>query len=77
MHKLAPGSLYRLQILAQTGARFYRMSVYVRRLVALELIEPTGRTDPEKDSAEYRITEAGRAELVERYGPASLKPVST
>jgi hypothetical protein len=35
MHKLAPGSLYRLQLLAENGARFYQVSVYMRRLETL------------------------------------------
>lgn len=74
MHKLAPASLYRLETLAQTGARFYQVTVYMRRLEELGLIEATGRTEPEKDSAEYRITEAGRAELEKRYGSSSTKP---
>ncbi|MCJ2052098.1 hypothetical protein [Methylobacterium sp. J-070] len=77
MHKLPPASLYRLQILAQTGARFYQVSVYMRRLEVLGLVAATGRTVPERDSAEYEITDAGRAELEERYGPASIKPVTT
>lgn len=71
MHKLAPGSLYRLQTLAQNGARFYQVSVYMRRLETLGLVVATGRTDPSADSVEYRITDAGRAELEERYGPSS------
>jgi hypothetical protein len=74
MHKLAPASLYRLQTLAQTGARFYQVSVYIRRLETLGLVVATGRTDPSADSAEYRITDVGRAELEERYGPSSPKP---
>jgi DNA-binding PadR family transcriptional regulator len=77
MHKLAPTSLYRLQTLAQTGARFYQVSVYMRRLEVLGLIEATGRADPEKDSAEYRITDSGRAELEERYGPSSTTPIES
>ncbi|QGY05928.1 hypothetical protein MMSR116_31570 [Methylobacterium mesophilicum SR1.6/6] len=77
MHKLAPGSLYRLRTLAQTGARFYQVSVYMRRMEVLGLIEATGRTDPEKDSAEYSITDAGRAELEERYGPSSTMPIES
>ena len=71
MHKLAPGSLYRLQLLAETGPRFYQISVYMRRLETLGLVVNTGRTDPTVDSVEYRITDAGRAELEERYGAAA------
>ena len=69
MHKLPPLCLYRLDILAATGPRFYRTAAYMRRLEALGLIVPTGRTDTEK-RPEYRITDTGRAELVERYGPS-------
>jgi DNA-binding PadR family transcriptional regulator len=75
MHKLPPASLYRLQTLAQTGARFYRVTAYMRRLEVLGLIAATGRATPISDSAEYTITDAGRAELEERYGPASTKPI--
>lgn len=77
MHKLPPTSLYRLQMLAQTGLRFYQVSVYMRRLETLGLVVATGRTDPSADSVEYSITDAGQAELVERYGTAapSGKPV--
>lgn len=74
MHKLAPTSLYRLRTLAQTGARFYKPSTYMRRLEALGLITATGQTDPAVRSAEYRITAAGEAELEERYGPSSAEP---
>jgi DNA-binding PadR family transcriptional regulator len=74
MHKLAPGSLYRLQLLAENGARFYQVSVYMRRLETLGLVVGTGQADPSSDSIEYRITDAGRAELEERYGPSSPKP---
>jgi hypothetical protein len=74
MHKLAPGSLYRLQLLAENGARFYQVSVYMRRLKTLGLVVGTGQADPSSDSIEYRITDAGRAELEERYGPSSPKP---
>ncbi|MCJ2102484.1 hypothetical protein [Methylobacterium sp. E-046] len=75
MHKLAPTSLYRLQTLAQTGARFYRVTAYMRRLEVLGLVAATGRTDPDRDSAEYEITDAGRSELQERFGEDSLKPI--
>ena len=75
MHKLPPGSLYRLQILAQMGARFYQVTAYMRRLEVLGLVAATGRTDPEKDSAEYQVTDAGRAELQECFGPSSIKPI--
>ncbi len=75
MHKLPPASLYRLQVLAQTGTRFYRVTAYVRRLEVLGMIVATGRVDPEQNSAEYTITDAGRAELEERYGPSSTKPI--
>ena len=75
MHKLAPTSLYRLQTLAQAGARFYQVTAYMRRLEVLGLVAATGRTDPEKDSAEYEITDAGRAELQERFGEDSIKPI--
>jgi hypothetical protein len=71
MHKLAPNSLSRLQILATLGPRFYQVSVYMRRLETLGLVEATGRADPAADSVEYRITDAGCAELQERYGPPS------
>jgi len=74
MHKLAHASLYRLQTLAQTGARFYQVSVYIRRLETLGLVVATGRTGPSADSAEYKITDVGRAELEERYGPLYLRP---
>lgn len=75
MHKLAPASLYRLQTLAQTGARFYQVTAYMRRLEMLGLVAVTGRTDPDRDSAEYQITDAGRAELQERFGPTSMTPI--
>lgn len=68
MHKLAPASLYRLRTLAEAGARFYQVSVYMRRLETLGLVVGTGRSDPAADSVEYKITDAGRAELEERYG---------
>ncbi|MGU3416995.1 hypothetical protein [Methylobacterium sp. D54C] len=71
MYKLPPGSLYRLRTLAQTGARFYQMSGYMRRLEVLGLIVATGRTDPDTNAVEYGITDAGRAELEERHGPLS------
>jgi DNA-binding PadR family transcriptional regulator len=75
MHKLAPTSLYRLQTLAQTGPRFYQVTAYMRRLEVLGLVSATGRTDPERDSAEYHITDAGRVELQERFGPSSTTPI--
>ena len=68
MHRLPPGSIYRLQILAQTGPRFYQLTAYMRRLEVLGLVAATGRADPEKDTAEYQITDAGRVELHERFG---------
>jgi hypothetical protein len=68
MHKLSPAGLYRLQTLASTGPRFYQVPAYMRRLEVLGLIVATGRTDPEANSVEYRITDAGHAELAERYG---------
>ncbi|MGU3663587.1 hypothetical protein ACLBX9_05290 [Methylobacterium sp. A49B] len=71
MYKLPPASLYRLQTLAQTGARFYQVTAYMRRLEVLGLVAATGRTDPEKKIVEYQITEAGRAELQERFGGAA------
>ena len=75
MHKLAPTSLYRLQTLAQTGARFYRVTAYMRRLEVLGLVAATGRTDTDRDSAEYEITDAGRSELQERFGEDSIKTI--
>jgi DNA-binding PadR family transcriptional regulator len=72
MHKLAPTSLYRLRTLSTAGPRFYRVSVYMRRLETLGLVAATGRSDPTADSVEYTITDAGRAELEERYGSLSL-----
>ncbi|GJE14619.1 hypothetical protein FOHLNKBM_5694 [Methylobacterium longum] len=75
MHKLPPTSLYRLQTLAQTGARFYQMTAFLRRLEVLGLVVATGRTDPGSKSAEYQITDAGRAELHERFGPSSTTPI--
>ncbi|GJD47265.1 hypothetical protein AFCDBAGC_5158 [Methylobacterium cerastii] len=75
MYKLPPGSLYRLQTLAQTGARFYKVSAYMRRLEVLGLVVATGRTDPRTNCSEYRITESGRAELKERYDLPSIDPI--
>ncbi|MCJ2041880.1 hypothetical protein MKK55_23405 [Methylobacterium sp. J-059] len=75
MHKLPPGSLYRLQTLAQTGASFYKLTAYMRRLEVLGMVVATGRTAPEKDLNEYRITDAGRAELKDRYDPPSTNPI--
>ncbi|WCS26518.1 hypothetical protein LOK46_06680 [Methylobacterium sp. NMS14P] len=75
MYKLPPGSLYRLRTLAETGARFYQVSGYMRRMEVLGLVVATGRTDPDTKNVEYRITDAGRAELEERHGltvPRSL-----
>lgn len=69
MHKLTPLSLYRLDTLAATGPRFYRTAAYMRRLEVLGLIAATGRADP-TERFEYQITDAGRAELIERYGPS-------
>jgi hypothetical protein len=74
MYKLPPASLYRLRLLAETGPRFYPVTAYMRRLEVLGLVAPTGRTDLDKNSAEYEITNAGRAELEDRYGPASTRP---
>lgn len=74
MHKLPPGSLYRLQALAQTGASFYKVTAYMRRLEVLGLVVATGRTDPKTGCSEYKITDAGRAELKERYDPPSTDP---
>ena len=75
MHKLAPTSLSRLQALSTLGPRFYQVSVYMRRLETLGLVAATGRSDPAANSIEYEITDAGRAELEERYGssPPALK----
>jgi len=70
MHKLAPNSLCRLQTLSTLGPRFYQVSVYMRRLETFGLVAATGRADPAADSVEYEITDAGRAELEERYGPS-------
>jgi chromosome segregation and condensation protein ScpB len=75
MHKLAPTSLYRLQTLAQAGARFYQVTTYMRRLEVLGLVAATGRTDPAAKSIEYQITDAGRVELQERFGPSSTTPI--
>ena len=71
MHKLAPNSLSRLRSLSTLGPRFYQISVYMRRLETLGLVVSTGRSDPAADSVEYEITNAGRAELEERYGPSA------
>ena len=73
MHKLPPTSLYRLQTLSQTGARFYQVTAYMRRLEVLGLVAATGQTDPENGTVQYRITDAGRAELQERFGEGSTK----
>ncbi|WP_267428145.1 hypothetical protein [Methylobacterium sp. GC_Met_2] len=55
-------------MLAQTGPRFYQVSVYMQRLETLGLVVGIGRTDPSADSVEHDITNSGRAELEERYG---------
>jgi hypothetical protein len=68
MYKLPPGSLYRLRTLAETGARFYQVSGYMRRMEVLGLVVATGRTDPDTRNVEYRIIDAGQAELKERHG---------
>jgi hypothetical protein len=75
MHKLSPGSLYRLRNLATTGPRFYQISVYMRRLETLKLVVATGRANTAKDSVEYEVTAAGRLELIERYGVSWSDPV--
>jgi hypothetical protein len=69
MHKLPPTSIYRLQSLA-AGPRFYQENAFTRRLEVLGLTDTTGRTNTKDRTAEYRITEAGRAELLDRYGPS-------
>ncbi|MBP1179934.1 hypothetical protein JOE48_001898 [Methylobacterium sp. PvR107] len=46
MHKPVPGSLCRLQRLAEIGARFCQVSVYMRRLQTLGLVVGTGQADP-------------------------------
>ena len=74
MHKLPPGSLSRLQTLDKTGSRFYKVYADMRRLEVLGLIVATGRTAPETDSSEYRITDGGRAELKERYDAPPTGP---
>ncbi|WP_267427800.1 hypothetical protein [Methylobacterium sp. GC_Met_2] len=71
MHKLAPNSRSRLRSLSTLGPRFYQVSVYMRRLETLGLVAATGRSDPPVSSVEYEITDLGRAELEERYGPSS------
>jgi len=70
MHKLPPTSIYRLQSLAAAGPRFYQANAFTRRLEVLGMIAATGRTNPKDKTAEYRITEAGWAELDDRYGPS-------
>ncbi|MFB0491334.1 hypothetical protein ABIE45_003920 [Methylobacterium sp. OAE515] len=70
MHKLPPTSIYRLQSLAAAGPRFYQANAFTRRLEVLGLIDATGQMNPRDRTAEYRITEAGRAELLDRYGPS-------
>ncbi len=64
-------SLYHLRLLTADGPRFYKVTAYLRRLEALQLIVATGQTDLTMDSIEYQITDAGQAELDERYGPSS------
>ena len=68
MHKLGRTSLSRLQALSAMGPRFYRVSVYMRRLETLGLVAATSRSDPTFDGVEYKITDAGCAELEEQYG---------
>ena len=68
MHKLPPTSIYRLRSLAVAGPRFYQVNAFTRRLEVLGMIDATGRTNPQDRTAEYRITEAGRVELLDRYG---------
>ncbi len=68
MHKLAPNIISRLQALSALGPRFYRVSVYMRRLETLGLVAATGRSDSAFDGVEYKITDASCAELVEQYG---------
>ncbi len=75
MFRLPPTSMYRLQTLAQTGPRFYQVTAYMRRLEVLGLVAATGRTDPGKKAVEYWITDAGRAELQQRFGPFSTTPI--
>lgn len=67
MHKLPPTSIYRLRSLEVAGPRFYQANAFMRRLEVLQLVVATGRTDLESRSVEYRITDAGRAELANRY----------
>jgi len=67
MHRLPPACLYRLKILAASGPRFYQTSIPIRRLEDLDLIFETGRISPAARTREYGITDAGRAELAERY----------
>ena len=76
MHKLPPMSLYQLRLLSADGPRFYKVTAYLRRLEVLQLINATGRTDMALGSIEYQITDAGRAELAERYGPAYPPPTA-
>ncbi|WP_267428409.1 hypothetical protein [Methylobacterium sp. GC_Met_2] len=51
------------------------MTAYMRRLEVLGLVAATGRTDPGKKAVEYWITDAGRAELQQRFGPFSTTPI--
>jgi hypothetical protein len=75
MHKLPPASVYRLQSLGAAGPRFYQATAFMRRLEVLQLVVATGRTDLEARSVEYRFTDAGVAELEERYGPPPTRPI--
>ncbi len=68
MHKLAPNIISRLRYLSTMGPRFYRASVYMRRMEKLGLVATTGRLDPAFDGVEYKITDAGCAELEVQYG---------
>jgi hypothetical protein len=68
MHKLSSASIYRLRSLAAAGPRFYQADALIRRLEVLQLVVASGRTGLEARSVEYRITDAGRAELADRYG---------
>jgi hypothetical protein len=69
VHVVPPTSNYRLRSPATAGPRFYQVNAFLRRLEVLELVAATGRTDPEVRSMEYSITDAGLAELAERYEP--------
>jgi len=71
MHKLLPTSIQRLRFLAAEGLRFYQINAFTRRLEVPGLIVATWQKYAGERSAEYRITEAGRVELADRYGPSS------